>query len=374
MTPKASFRLSVLLAFALAAAGASANTARAQRKLAATPAPASETSAGAFLASVGASAQRDTEAAASYIREALRADPRSPELLERAFEATLANGDIAESSRLGRRILQREPSNSIARLTLAVEALGAKQYASARERLSPGVRGRASELTATLLTAWSYAGSQQWNRALEAIDKLKGNRGLAILSDYHAGLIADLAGRPEEAEKRLKSAYEAANGAPVRLVEAWARFTARRGNVEEAKKAIGTFEERVGRHPSIRALAVEIESGKPVARMISNAQQGAAEALFGLVGLGAPAGDELAGIVYLRLARFLDPGHDLATVTLADLFERLKRFDHRKHDEAKDRVSGRVNQGTVEPHVGSAKFLVRQSTALLYRDLFSHAG
>ncbi|WP_342360500.1 tetratricopeptide repeat protein [Terrarubrum flagellatum] len=323
-------RLSVAaLALLVAAEGAFANTGKPSMRR---PAPmaldSADTSAGAFLAAVGASAQRDTSAAAKLISEALRADPNSPELLERAFEAQLAQGDIAEASRLARRILQREPSNSIARLTLAVEAIGGRQYQSARDRLAPGVRGRAAELTATLLTAWAYAGSQQWGKALETLDKLRQNNGLAIFADYHAGLIADLAGRSDEAEKRLKTAYEAANRAPVRLVEAYARFEARKGNVAEAKTAIATFEQRVGRHPSIRALSLELDAGKPVGRMVGSAQQGAAEALFGLGGEGSRTGDELAGIVYLRLARYLDPKHDLATVTLADIYERLKRHDH----------------------------------------------
>lgn len=329
MTISIPVRLSAAaLACVLACGAAAANTAKPGRRAVQSTVQPADTSAGNFLASVGASAQRDTSAAAGFIAEALNADPRSPELLERAFEAHLAQGNIPEAGRLARRILQREPSNSIARLTLAVEAIGAKQYQPARERLSPGVRGGAAELTATLLTAWSYAGSQQWGKALETLDKLRRNNGLAIFSDYHAGLIADLAGRPDEAEKRLKAAYEAANRAPVRLVDAYARFQARKGNLAEAKNAIDTFEQRVGRHPSIRALADELQSGKPIARMVSSAQQGAAEALFGLGGEGSRTGDELAGIVYLRLARFLDPKHDLATVTLADIYERLKRYDH----------------------------------------------
>jgi len=317
--------LAAALALVLATGAGLANTAKTPAKVLQPPADSAETPAGNFLAAVGASAQRDTTAAASYITQALREDPGNRELLERAFEAQLADGDIPEAAKLARRILQKEPGNSVARLTLAVEAIGARQFQTARNRLAPGVQS--TELTANLLTAWAYVGSRQWSNALGVLDKLRRNNGLAIFSDYHAGMIADLAGRPDEAEKRLKAAYEAANRAPVRLVEAYARFEARRGNLTEAKNAIDTFEQRVGRHPSIRALADELASGKPIERMVSTAQQGAAEALFGLGGEGSRTGDELAGIVYLRLARYLDPKHALATVTLADIFERLKRYD-----------------------------------------------
>ncbi len=61
--------------------------------------------------------------------------------------------------------------------------------------------------------------------------------------------------------------------------------------------------------------------------MIRNARDGAAEALYGLGGAGTTQGDELAAMIYLRLALFLKPDHDLAAITIANLFEDLKRSD-----------------------------------------------
>ncbi len=47
-----------------------------------------------YLSALSAGAQRDTAAAAAYFREALRYDPRNSELMERAFVAALANGNM----------------------------------------------------------------------------------------------------------------------------------------------------------------------------------------------------------------------------------------------------------------------------------------
>jgi Flp pilus assembly protein TadD len=43
--------------------------------------------------------------------------------------------------------------------------------------------------------------------------------------------------------------------------------------------------------------------------------------------VGGRQGDELAAIVYLRLSLYLAPKNGLATVTLADIFERLKQYE-----------------------------------------------
>ena len=58
-----------------------------------------QTQTGNYLAALIASADRDTGRPALYFREALRADPRNLDLIERAFAAALANGDGSTRSR-----------------------------------------------------------------------------------------------------------------------------------------------------------------------------------------------------------------------------------------------------------------------------------
>ena len=60
-------------------------------------------------------------------------------------------------------------------------------------------------------------------------------------------------------------------------------------------------------------------------RQVGNAQQGAAEVLYGLASAGNRQGDEAAALLYLRLAIYLDPNHDLAILTLGDILERARQ-------------------------------------------------
>src|SRR4051794_9360305 len=281
---------------------------------------------GNYLSAYIAGAARDTTAATAFYREAVKADPRNQELMERAFVAFLADGAMPKAFRTAERLVAAEPANGLAQFALGVRSLKARQFQAARTSLTKGGRGRQADLTATLLTAWAYAGAGDGKKALETVDRLKGERAYAVFRDYHAGLIAETVGNQAEAEKRLKSAYEAERNT-LRIVDAYARLQSRRGQKEAALQTYAAFEAVLPRHPIVRDAVEQLKSGRTLPPLVATAQEGAAEVLCGLGAAGNTQGDELPAIVYLRLALYLNPEHPLALVTLADVFERLKQLD-----------------------------------------------
>jgi tetratricopeptide (TPR) repeat protein len=282
---------------------------------------------GNYLAAIVAGSARDAGAAATFLREAIKADPRNAELLERAFIAFLADGAMPDAFRAAERLAARDPSNNLAQLALGVRALKAKQYQSARNFLQKGGRGRAADITATLLTGWAFAGAGEGTRALEAVDRLKGESSYNLFRDYHAGLIADLAGNANEAAKRLKTAFDA-DPATLRVVDAWGRFQARRGDKVAAREAYVAHDKLLPtNNPVIKDALAKLDAGVTPQRLVVSAQQGAAEVLYGLGSAGQRSGDELAGMIYLRLALHLDPGHEMALFTLGDVLDRVKQSD-----------------------------------------------
>ena len=287
---------------------------------------AADTLSGNYLSAIIADAQRDTDAAAFYYREAMKADQRSPLLMQRAFMSMLAEGEIDDAAKLAEKILKRDPNNDIAQLTLAVRAIKNGKWSEARRFLQKGGRGRAADVTATLLTAWTYLGSKDPKRAIETVDRLKGEETFAMFRQVHAGLIAAAAGNQPEAEKRLQAAYEI-DQKTLRLVEIYVRYLASQGKREPALQLLSDFDKLLPRHPLVTGLRSQIEKGEPVASAIPNAAAGASEVLYGLGAAGNRQGDELAAIIYLRYALYLSPSNIMATVTLADIYDRLKQFD-----------------------------------------------
>ena len=281
---------------------------------------------GNYLAAYIAGAARDTAAAAVFYREALREDPNNPELLERAFISLLGDGDFDGAVRAAERLSVGDPSNGLAQLTLAVRAFKGRQYQTVRAILGRGARGRAADLTATLVSAWSYAGSRDAKRALDAVNGLKGERGFAVFRDYHAGLIAELVGNLPEAERRLKAAHDADKGT-LRIVDAYGRLLARLGRSDDALAIYRAYDAVSPRHPFIRNAIAALTQGRTLPVLVQTAQDGAAEVLYGLGSAGTQQGDELASLIYLRLALALNPDHSLAIVTMADVHERLKQTE-----------------------------------------------
>ncbi|MDB5571891.1 MAG: Tetratricopeptide 2 repeat protein [Hyphomicrobiales bacterium] len=278
---------------------------------------------GSYLAALVAGAQRDTQAASTYFREALRADPRNPVLIERAFVASLSNGDMTQAFDLAERLVRFDAKNGLAQLALGVRAIKTRNFATARTHLARGGNTRRGDITAILLTAWTWAGSGDYTKALEAADRLN-DKPFALFRDYHAALIADLAKRPQEAAKRMQAAY-AAERTTLRLVDAYARMEARQGRKDEALKAYRAFDEALPRHPVVVDAMRRIEANEPLEPLIRTAIAGAGEVLYGLGAAGVRQGDELAAIIYLRLALHLAPDHGLAIVSLGDLYERIKQ-------------------------------------------------
>jgi tetratricopeptide (TPR) repeat protein len=294
-----------LLALVFPAAGAQA---RARDNLAiAAPFEVGESPAGNYLAAFVAGAERDTMAAATFFREALRYDPRNPTLIERAFVAAVSNGNMQDAFGLATRLLARDPKNNLAHLVLGVKAIKAKQFTAARAHCA----------------AWTYAGVRDTHHALSLVDKLRGEN-FGVFRDYHAALIADTADDWQEASKRMKAAY-AANKNTLRLVDAYARFMARHGDRDEAVRAYEAFEQILPNHPIVVSVLADIKAGKPVEPLVKNAEEGAAEVLYGIGAAGGQQGDELAAMIYLRLALYLTPQNSLAIITLGDLYERIKQ-------------------------------------------------
>ena len=96
------FRFAVFAAASVCIVAAVPADARQSLAIAA-PYEVSESPAGNYLAALVANAERDTSAAASFFREALRADPGNTELVERSFIAALANGNMPEAFGLAQR-------------------------------------------------------------------------------------------------------------------------------------------------------------------------------------------------------------------------------------------------------------------------------
>jgi tetratricopeptide (TPR) repeat protein len=292
-------------------------------------AAASLTPAGSYLAARQANADRDPDAAATYYRAALKFDQRNAELLELTFYSVLADGDINEAVRLAGQLVQLDRKNPNAHLILGVRALKQKQWKEARAQFNQVARGGpVNDLVGTLLSAWSVYGSGDTKGAVDVADKLSGPEWYDIFKDLHTGLISDIAGSKREAAKRFEHAFK--NDATIlRVMQSYASFLSRNGQHDEALKIYQDYEKQMPRYPlTVEGLAL-LNKDIPLPRITETAQEGAAEVLYGIGAAFGRREEEMSlanrGLAYLQLALYLEPNHSLALVSLADLYEAMKK-------------------------------------------------
>lgn len=282
--------------------------------------------AGNYLAALVAGLSQDTSNAAFYYSEALRFDPRSAELIDRSFVSLLADGQMSDALRLAEEISKRNSGSGIAQLALGIKALKEKNFSQARVLLKKSNRSPNPDLTSSLLIAWSWVGSGNVKRAIEAIDELGDDPTADAFRDLHGGLIAKLAGRAEEAEGRLRTAYEN-NPTNLRNADFFARILVRSGKKDEALSVYRELQKAIPRQPIVIDAIKQIEAGSILSDDVNSVTDGAAEVLYGLGTFGSREGDEFASLIYLRLATWLNPTHAPALLMLGDTYERMKQYE-----------------------------------------------
>ncbi len=276
---------------------------------------------GAYLAGRLAASEMDTAVAADQFARALAVDPTSPELLQRAFLAALADG--RDATPLARRVLQRDPGALIANLDVMVADANSGRFDRVETRLRTLPRQGASQLLQPLLLAWAQLGRNQPDAALATLRPL--TEGVRFRGTFavHAGLIADLAGRPAEAERYFRIALSEGGTQSLRLAEIVAGFEARQGRADLARRI---FADLAAQSDDVAMVEARLASDLS-RRTVRDARDGMAEALLGLAGaLRQQEAGEFA-LLLLRLSLKLRPDFGPATILLADVLENDRRYE-----------------------------------------------
>ena len=282
------------------------------------------TTSGSYLAARHASVERDASSAAAFYRSALRTDPKNNELLDRAFISSLADGDIDEAVKLADRILTLDKSNRVARLVVGVRDLKLKKYPAAQLNISQSIRGPITDLVATLLSGWASYGAGDAKAGIANIDKLTGPEWYPIFKDLHTAMILEISGKEKEAGARFERAYKL-DDSMLRISDGYARWMSRNKDAAAAAGIYEAFDKKLPRHPMVQEGMREIKAGKKLPPLVDSAQAGAAEALYGIGATLTRRGGEDLALVYLQLALYLQPNHPLALLSLADLYESVKK-------------------------------------------------
>lgn len=282
---------------------------------------------GNYLAARYATSQHQTDRAAAYYHDALRLDPTSDVLLERAFLMSVAAGEVDKALAISEPLLKGDPSNRLARLVLALRDVKTESYASAKDELKAAAPGPFAELVGTLTRAWASAGQGNENEAIAALDTFKGRAAFDLFRVYHQALILDMLGDEKGAKASYQDAMSQTGSTSIRIVLAYASFLDRTGHTADAREVIEQYQALSPDNPLTDHAREVLGAGGTLPPLVSTPAEGVAEALYGLSSaLVRDQGVDLAEL-YINLGLYLRPDFDLAQILLAEIYEQDKRWD-----------------------------------------------
>jgi tetratricopeptide (TPR) repeat protein len=293
-----------------------------------TPFTTPKTLVGSYLAGRLARDGNDNLKAAEYYSGALVHDPDNAVLIEQAFMSEASEGFGPNAEKLAERLVVLEPKHRLAQMFLGVRDFKAGAFKTSEQHFRAASSGPIGELTSALALGWVKLAAREGSAALDELDAPKQADWAQFYLRYHRGLIADLAGKKQEARNSFERIFKQDPKA-LRTALAYARHAMHAGDNKLARTIISEHinKSQGESHAMIRALLNEPEGEGNTDFLISTPAHGLAEAFYGLGEALINEGAVAAGMHYLQLALSVEPNHEFALAALANAYEAVKRFD-----------------------------------------------
>ena len=280
---------------------------------------------GSYLVGLSAIRANDIAVAARVMNTAVNDDPDNVMLLDRALIADVSAGNIARAGNLARRLAAIDKRHPLANIVLGLEAFGNGRHDAALEYFDLASSTAIGQLTAGVLSAWTYAAMQDSAQAFAALDRLTDNEVFKPYKTFYSAVIADVL----RLDAKAASFYEQSlpqSGKSPRVVLAYGGFLRRIGRNAQAEQVYRTYLADEPGDPLVGKALLDLRKGNESGDFIANARDGMAEAMFDLAGELNTARNHEMALAYARLALDINPGLVAARLLLGDILSDMKRY------------------------------------------------
>ena len=282
---------------------------------------------GNYLAGRFAYRERDITSAANFYQQVLVEDYENRALVQRALVLTVQDGRIDDAIPLAAHLVVLDPKSKISHLILIVGAVADGSLDEALGWVNDIERNGIYELMAPIMQGWINLGLGNFDSALAAIEPLAASPNFEMYHAYHGALMADIFGRQDMAAENYRLALTAVPGGTQRVVVAYATSLRRAGRLEEAEALYESYRENNPDSPWLEPILATIKSDERPALIVSTAQEGMAEALFGAASAlpNESAGD--TGLIYAYLALHLRSDFPVVQLLVGEVLDVLERYE-----------------------------------------------
>jgi tetratricopeptide (TPR) repeat protein len=281
---------------------------------------------GNFLAGRFAEKRSDLAFAAEMMLRVLEEDPENETLQRRAFMLALAAGMGDKALPLAQKVGKSSPENSTAALVVAADHLRKGENEAALAALANVSNNGLARYTVPLAKAWIQAGAGDPDAAVTTLKALGETKGFVPMQTFHAALILELAGRLDEAEKQYRAVFKDPKEASLRPLRALAALLQRQGKKDDARDLLTAKRDVLPESIVLREDLERIAADKPLSRLVTNATEGMAEALFNFASILPRERMENTILLYAQIALLLRPDFPVTQVLVGDVLAGRERY------------------------------------------------
>ncbi|HMB76077.1 MAG TPA: tetratricopeptide repeat protein [Kiloniellaceae bacterium] len=279
----------------------------------------------AYLAGLAAARNNDLSVAAEYLLTALKGDPDNPNLIRPVFLIVAGDGRQAEAVALAQRLAELAPGTLMADLVLIADAVDRGDWAAADAAVGRFPDRGLGALMSPLLGGWVALGDGRVDEAFERIDALGESGGLDLLYYLHSAMMAEAAGRLDEAAAAYEAALQLDEQPTLRLAWLSGNFYERQGQPQRAIEIYEAFQGDRQDDSLIQPMLERARLGGKVEEDFTGVRNGVAEVYFDIASLLLQEQARDMALLSVRQALLLRPNFVVAQVLLGEIYQEQGR-------------------------------------------------
>ena len=249
----------------------------------------------------------------------------SVDILKQTYVSLALAGRVDEAVKYAEKAKSLGGDDIVTEIVIISEAAKKGDFAKVRNILDNSRQAKYNAGLVNLLKAWAFAGETQYDKALQTLEKVKEDKAFAGPYAFHKALIQDLAGKNKEAaDSYLAVLGKHGETASIRSLQASISFFRRNGRPDKARELLNIY----NRNPAHFAnVGKDLFWTQKEEATVKNAAAGMAESILGIATNYTAGSDAAVGVLFLRIALYLDDNLLPAKVLLAEVLERLNLYD-----------------------------------------------
>ncbi len=282
---------------------------------------------GTYLAGRVAHIRHELNKASDYYILASQNAPEKQMLPSQLYVMLTSQGRVDEAVNFADQALKQGDRSPFIYTIKTIHDIKQHQYEQALKNIAECDNDFAREIFSPLITAWSYAGMNQYEKAIETLGHLTKNRGFKPMYLLHAGAISDYMGKNQEADKYYSLLMSSSNITlsifPLKIVS---NFYLRQNNKEKIQQIL----DKVPPHGnfSLKKTIEEIKnSDSGVEPILTDPAIGVSDALFGIALILQPENkSEEIALLFASLASYSNPAYDMPKMLMGNILDNRELY------------------------------------------------